>query len=526
MIFVFSLVMPYRQAQAAGFADIPGYADETFKAILGGAVVIGGAAAQSAMYVEDNLRMLVDTAGLTYDKLAPEAKQLFMDGLSATGDGISVAGDWITNYLDSVGEYYSSAPLTGVRNAIAYADTLVINTFDTDFYFTRGASQTPSNSLRFGANLEYVSRAGFYKVSLLGGFSGTATNISTSREFYSRDYESGGAKAAAEALYNQYKTMVENATFASAVATLNAEMGLGIDIGTVPREQMYEPLDRWLRDRASSNDLRLGVAPNTLVEPWANTGTGAQRAYWDESLGEWTLPDGVPIPRDQLQFKARGQGLYGDVPVVVGADGALYDLRTGDRVASREDAQVGGIPIPRTVEEEWAFQDTLTKNPAKEETKEETKPADLSGFFAKLWEWLKKILDAILAIPKAIIDALKALLLLLFIPADGFWEDNFNNVRLALTEKLGVDQLLDNVDQLGGASGGTFSDITVSLLGVSGLTVIDADSVNSVLEHIHKWVRGVVFPFLLFYNINQLYKLVRGTSLVEATRNLNRMKGE
>lgn len=155
------------------------------------------------------------------------------------------------------------------------------------------------------------------------------------------------------------------------------------------------------------------------------------------------------------------------------------------------------------------------------------------GLFSKLFEWLKalldalyKILNAILAIPSLIINALKALLLALFVPTDGFWDDNVNDIRKVVTDELDAEDLLEEVDNLGGVSGGQFKDVVVSLMGVDNLEVIDADSVNSVLNFIHKFVRGVVFPFLILYNINQLYKLIRGTSLVEATRNLNRMKGE
>ena len=159
--------------------------------------------------------------------------------------------------------------------------------------------------------------------------------------------------------------------------------------------------------------------------------------------------------------------------------------------------------------------------------------ATTGGLFSKLFEWLKalldalfKILNAILAIPSLIINALKALLLALFVPTDGFWDDNVNDLRKIVTDELDTEDLIDNVDDLGGVSGGQFRDVIVSLMGVDNLEVIDADSVNKVLDIIHKWVRGVVFPFLIFYNINQLYKLIRGTSLVEATRNLNRVKGE
>ena len=159
--------------------------------------------------------------------------------------------------------------------------------------------------------------------------------------------------------------------------------------------------------------------------------------------------------------------------------------------------------------------------------------ASTGGLFSKLFEWLKalldalfKILNAILAIPALIINALKALILALFVPADGFWDENVNDLRKIVTDELDTEDLIDNVDDLGGVSGGQFKDVIVSLMGVDNLEVIDADSVNKVLDIIHKWVRGVVFPFLIFYNINQLYKLIRGTSLVEATRNLNRVKGE
>lgn len=148
------------------------------------------------------------------------------------------------------------------------------------------------------------------------------------------------------------------------------------------------------------------------------------------------------------------------------------------------------------------------------------------GFWNTLWEWLKKIYQAIIAIPGAILGALYKLILFLAIPSDGFFTNKFNELKMFIEDETQVKDLIDDFKGLGGGSGGSFKDVTVSLMGVGGLEVIDADSINSVLDKIHSWVRGVFFPFLLLYNINQIYKLIRGTSLLEVTRGMARREKE
>lgn len=147
------------------------------------------------------------------------------------------------------------------------------------------------------------------------------------------------------------------------------------------------------------------------------------------------------------------------------------------------------------------------------------------GFWQTLWDWLKKILEAILNLPAKIIKLLKDLLLLLFIPSDGFFDGMLESMKMVIDDEFDNDDLLNKLKGLENGDGGVFKDIVVSLMGVDNLVVIDADSVNKVLDNIHSWVRGVVYPFLIFYNINQIYKLIRGTDIVSVTRGMRNRSG-
>lgn len=161
---------------------------------------------------------------------------------------------------------------------------------------------------------------------------------------------------------------------------------------------------------------------------------------------------------------------------------------------------------------------------------EETTATEVPSLFGKLWEWLKaildalfKILNAILALPFVLLemlwDFLWDLIKAVFVPSEDFWDNNLNELKKVIYYDE-LEDMVDDFSSIADGGGGSFKDIVVSLMGVDGLTVIDADSINSILDNIHSWVRGVIFPLLILFNINSLYKLIRGTSLVEATKGL------
>lgn len=359
LILTFNTLASYQKASANSWVNVPGYADEAFKALMQGVMVVTGGAAHAGNFVEENLKAIVDGAGLTYDQLAPHAKEAFNASLSATADGVVIAGDWIDAFLSTADLPSGAPPVFGQNVSIASDGTFVAYFSPTvNFARTNGSSAELTNWL--------------IKLKDYGAPYGVQVQIwSDSYTQWQSYFCNTGCVVPAipEMTLSQALGLATSAGFSATV--------VGADLPTGQLDNIRDHLDRL---RQSDGSVRLGVPAGTLVEPWAQTPTGNQRVYWDNTLGEWTLPDGVPIPADQVLSRPRAQGMYGDIPVVVGADGTLIDLLTGQKVATRDQAQTSGIAIPGAIAREWEFQDTLTKNPAKD--KELDKPISIPGAFA------------------------------------------------------------------------------------------------------------------------------------------------
>ena len=100
-----------------------------------------------------------------------------------------------------------------------------------------------------------------------------------------------------------------------------------------------------------------------------------------------------------------------------------------------------------------------------------------------------------------------------FIPSPRYLELKFNDVKSVLEEKMGIDNYTEFMDRFKGASGGNLEDVKINIMGVSA-TIINFSVLNSVKTTIHGFVRGIMFVLLVLYNLNQVYFLIRGTSLV------------
>lgn len=131
----------------------------------------------------------------------------------------------------------------------------------------------------------------------------------------------------------------------------------------------------------------------------------------------------------------------------------------------------------------------------------------------KLLTGLGSIAKAIAAIPLKILDGLFELVKKIVVPPDGFWTEQVEDIEKQFFKEE-IKENIDSLKELDGVGGGTFTDKTVSLMGVDNITIIDSSSINMSLDTIHGWVRGIFYPLLLFFNISMLYRLIRGSSFV------------
>lgn len=63
---------------------------------------------------------------------------------------------------------------------------------------------------------------------------------------------------------------------------------------------------------------------------------------------------------------------------------------------------------------------------------------DTSGFWAKLWDFLSKIIQAILSVPSEFLNVMKEALTWLFVPSDVFWEEWVNTEMEYINSQTGV----------------------------------------------------------------------------------------
>lgn len=126
-----------------------------------------------------------------------------------------------------------------------------------------------------------------------------------------------------------------------------------------------------------------------------------------------------------------------------------------------------------------------------------------------IWVIVLLIPAKILELPAMIGEMLKTL----FIPSDDYFALKFEGLKDGLETKLSVDTYAEIIESFANANGGHFEDINAVVMGRT-VTIVNAEPINSALSHIHRWVRGVIFALLAFYNFNQVLKLIRGTDYI------------
>lgn len=99
----------------------------------------------------------------------------------------------------------------------------------------------------------------------------------------------------------------------------------------------------------------------------------------------------------------------------------------------------------------------------------------------------------------------------MFILPESYFIDNFRKLQNEMPTNSFGYQLVEYFGDLGNVSGGHLNCITINYAGQTH-DVVCFEPLNEKLPIFHNWVRGVIFVLLLFYNYDQLYKLIRGSS--------------
>lgn len=113
-----------------------------------------------------------------------------------------------------------------------------------------------------------------------------------------------------------------------------------------------------------------------------------------------------------------------------------------------------------------------------------------------------------------LIDALINMFKSIFIPSDGYFERKVSGLQSALNSKVDVDSYKQAFNSMTNADTVAVRSHRISLFGTS----FDIDiwgTINKYKEQFQWIIRAVAFWALLQYNVNNVYKLIRGFSLDE-----------
>lgn len=147
-----------------------------------------------------------------------------------------------------------------------------------------------------------------------------------------------------------------------------------------------------------------------------------------------------------------------------------------------------------------------------------------------MWNWLNDIWESIKGIPGSIIELLGNLLQWLFVPSQDYFSSNFGEIKETLQAKLGYQAYIDIFGTLEDitSNGSTVIELNNYQVGNLNINMNNFINFNNIVKYRdtwYGWVRGFMFVALIIYNINQIYKLIRGTNLADGQKTISNMRG-
>ena len=138
----------------------------------------------------------------------------------------------------------------------------------------------------------------------------------------------------------------------------------------------------------------------------------------------------------------------------------------------------------------------------------------LASWFGNLGAAIANIASQISNLPSAIINGIvqgfQTVLEGLFVPSDGFFDEQFNAVKYSLEAKLSYESFTDILTNYSYISKGELNNITARIPLINqDVTIVDFGYFQQYKNDIHNWVRGFMYIFLILYNFNFVYKLIR-----------------
>lgn len=198
-----------------------------------------------------------------------------------------------------------------------------------------------------------------------------------------------------------------------------------------------------------------------------------------------------------------------------------------DRFEERLEAAAGDLAI--ALPQSGVVDNTLTYQEAQEQVLVNVNElGEVTDTTTETNTWLQKLLVAVKAIPATLIGLLEDLLIKLFCPTDTVLQGGFDGIMAAFKEKTDYQTYIDLLSRFQGLSEPDLDDITINWYG-NTYTVITWDFFRRTKAIYSRYLRGFLYLFLLLFNFNNVYKLIRNSSFFDGSgmnqRNQNR-KGE
>lgn len=117
-------------------------------------------------------------------------------------------------------------------------------------------------------------------------------------------------------------------------------------------------------------------------------------------------------------------------------------------------------------------------------------------------------------VPFFIENAIKRAMIFLFVPSEGFVEAREAAILSSLEDNINVASFENFMTGFDNVIAGDIDDITIDLpLTGDTYTLVSWSRFDEYKSTFDKWVKGFLFIFLIFYNFNFWYKVIRGGSL-------------
>ena len=475
-----------------------GYGQAMYESIVEETTFISGRYTDNKEYVSDSLNQITDFAKGWYNDTTNTLKQCynfsatFMDCFGAHyeiyGATVLTAGDWIKSLFDSYDKSINIEDTVPDMSAI-------------EGYFTLSTAGTIAIKTGFTFDIAHPKGVIRDKKSMRAYFTGAASQSKDTGEYA---YSIGG-------LYVSPSTKVNYETYESKriqAKSLENSVGgvlslIAMANGNIIIKQNNEPITFPPR---TPNDSSLKTINNYIQD--SNT----PQMVIPKPKAYLSCPDGTRINmtiNGGTFLDVKGQVMQVSHDGTATVDSQLCTLGWDKPTITYEGDRVT-ITTP-----EGDIVDAETGEIIQTGEIDEDIPDDCGMICAigKFMGGLSSIAKSILALPIKLLDGLFELIKKIVVPPENYFSDQMD----ALKDKFFNDEIekgLESIEQLGSGGGGTFEDVNVSLMGVENVKVVDSTSVNKTLDTFHSWVRGVFYPLLLFFNINMLYRLIRGTSLV------------